>query len=624
MSLTVTQLFVPASSGVGAFGAVPTVPAQGTWLSIELQIAQTITLPTTSWQPGAPERTIFAIEAVMFSLSDVDISLMAQGGFLQSAAAGSVTYVGLNGQTITQAVTPDPSNAAQNPTGSPGWLDLLASNSYAVSRLAATQATGPLAIVNLTGVSKGPYASNTYHVENAANGATYTNSASLTIPSSIIAGGGGVITGVAPGLAATIITTGAPHGLSAGDAVYVQIPTTTGIIIFPGGTTPGSGFARVQAATSTTIQIGASSSGTWTAGGQVYACTTGAMVADLAGIASNAGPGTVTITVTQNANVFASNLVGWSGSNWESNDALANRCILSLAARSPNGASQAYAYYAESAQQILSTGLLPGGGTVPIYNLTNGPVTAQAFGNPLTGIETVAVASTTPASLVLGANVTPGVSQLPISGASNSNPCQVTCTGPTSLAPAGTMAVTISGTRGIAGVNGSFIGTYVSANVFSIPIDTTSSGTYTGGGQVEGGDLGAIDALLQANVVPDNTTAITVSAQAFPINIVATVVVPQANAASYALAVLQQLQTQIASYPVGGDPESTPANSVPWDDILAALEEAGVVTLGAPSYVKSVTALSVNSYTASGTGPAFPGTLYQALLAPPSITVIGA
>ena len=90
MSLTVIQLFVPASSGVGAFGAVPTVPAQGTWLSIELQIAQTITLPTTSWQVGDPERTIFATEAVCFSLSDANISQMAQGGFLQSAASGTV------------------------------------------------------------------------------------------------------------------------------------------------------------------------------------------------------------------------------------------------------------------------------------------------------------------------------------------------------------------------------------------------------------------------------------------------------------------------------------------------------------------------------------------------------
>ena len=96
------------------------------------------------------------------------------------------------------------------------------------------------------------------------------------------------------------------------------------------------------------------------------------MLADLAGTASNASIGAVTITVTQNANVFASNLVGWSGSNWESNKALADRCLLSLAARSPNGASEAYEYFAETAVQLLAA-------QTPPYVLTNGPVTAQAF-----------------------------------------------------------------------------------------------------------------------------------------------------------------------------------------------------------------------------------------------------
>jgi hypothetical protein len=614
--LTVTDLFTPAPSGVGAYGAVPLVPAQGTWLGIELQIATTVQLPTTSWQPGAPERTLFAIEAVSFSMSDVDISIMAQGGFLQSAAFGSVIFVNLQGQTVTQAVTPDPSNSAQNPTGALGWLDLLATNRYDVTRLVATQATGPLAIVNLTGSSKGPYSAGGYHVQNAANGATYSNQSSLTIPSSTIAGSGGVVAGVAPGATFTVVTTAAAHGLSPGQSVYLVVPTSTGISIFPGNPTPGSGFALVVATTATTFQIAVGSSGVWTSGGTVYLCTVGTMIADVAGIASNAGPGTVTIAVTQNANVFVDNLIGWSGSNWESNQALLNRCITSLAARSPNGPSAAYVYYAESAAQILAEQATP-------YTLTNGPVTAEAFGNPQTGIETVVVASLTPASSVLGANVTPGVAQLPISGVSNANPCVVTCTGPTSLAPAGTMQVTIAGVTGTGGVNGSNIATYVSANSFSIPVNTTATGTYTGGGQVEGGDLGAIDGLLQENVTPDNTTEVTVSAQAFPVTILATVVVPQAYAAQYSLRVSQQLQTQVSSYPIGGSATSSPANSIPWDDILGALEEAGVVVLGAVSYVRAVTSLSVNGVTTAGLGASFPGPYYQALLAPPSITVIG-
>src|SRR5262249_14126050 len=159
---------------------------------------------------------------------------------------------------------------------------------------------------------------------------------------------------------------------------------------------------------------------------------------------------------------------------------------------------QAYVYFAESAAQILAN-------ATPPYVLTNGPVIATAFSTPATGVVNTVVASAAPLSSVLGANVTPGVSQLAIASITNANPAVVTCFGPTSLGRGESMTVTISGALGIAGVNDTFTGTYVTGNSFSIPIDTTSSGTYTGGGSVEGGDLGQIDRLLQANVVPDNT-----------------------------------------------------------------------------------------------------------------------
>ena len=153
--------------------------------------------------------------------------------------------------------------------------------------------------------------------------------------------------------------------------------------------------------------------------------------------------------------------------------------------------------------------------------------------------------------------------------------------------------------------------------------NTISAGTYTGGGSVEGGDLGQIDALIQANVTPDNTTSITVSALALPITVVATVVVPVAYVTAYRLAVPTQLEAQIASYSIGGSSASSPAYSVPWDDILSALEEAGVVALGQASYVKGVQSLSVNGLTASGTGVSFPSSQYQAVLITPTITVLG-
>ena len=614
-SLTAADLFTPSPSGVTQWGGANVA---GNWLSVELQIAADVGLPTTSFDPFAPETAILSIEAVTFSESDVLISLFAQGGFLSTAASGSVTYTPVYGPgagiSITQPVTPDPSNAAQNPTGALGALDLLCQSTYASFRLAASFASGALAIANLKGSTIGPYTAGSYHVGTQSQpgnaGSTYHNTAALTVPSSAIAGSGGVVAGVTPGVSSSVVSTVSAHGLAPGDVVYLVIPTSAGISGL------GATFAVVTAVTSTTFAIGVGSSGTWTAGGNVYLATTGVFAADVVGIGSNAAPGSVSQTITQNVNVFVSNVSAWSGSNWESNSAYATRTQLSLASRSPNGPSQAYVYFAGTAAQILAA-------ATPPYALTNGPVSASSSSNPQTGVQTTVVASLNPASIVLGAAVTPGCSQLPISGVTNANPAVVSCVGPTGLAPGGTMTATISGVLGTAGVSGSFTATYVSADTFSIPVDTTLTGSYTGGGQVEGGDLGAIDALLQTSCVPDGITALTVSALALPVSIVAQVVVPQAYVAAYQLAVGAQLQAQIASYAVGGN---APDFAVAWDDIVGALEQAGVITLGAASYLREIVSLTITVggvVVPVGGSVAFPSSQYQAILAAPTIGVAG-
>jgi hypothetical protein len=617
MALTVTDLFENAPSGVGPYGlvggaivgAVPQTPGSGSWLASMLQVAATVQLPTTSWQSGAPERTIFAAEAVLFSLSDANISQMAQGGFLQSAASGTVTYTTPQGTTVTIPVTPDPSNASVNPTGAPGYLDLLAANVYDVTRLAATYVTGQLAIAK-TSSGTLTYGVGAYHVGNTLTGATYHNIAALSIPSSIIAGNGGVITAVTTGFASTTFTTLGTHGLTQGQSVYITMPASSGITL----STPQQvyAFAIVSAVGSpSTFSIGVGSSGTYTSGGNAYLCTVATMEADVQGIGSNAGLGNVTTAITQNANVFIANVLAWSGSNWESNSALANRCVLSLAARSPNGPSQAYVYFAESAYAILQAE------TPPIL-LTAGPVQAVNFSNPQTNIVTTVVGSASPISTTFGQNVTPGVSQLPISGVTNANPAVITCTGPTSLS-SGTFVVTIDGVLGPTTVNGTWTGTYVSADSFSIPLDTTTAPSYISGGQIDGGDLGQIDNLLQVNCVPDNTTAITASALALPIQVTATVVVPTAYVSQYTTNVALQLQAQIASYAIGGNASS--GNAVNYDDIVGALTEAGVVSLGQASYA-TIQSLSINSQ-GVGVGVAFPSSYYQAILSGTAVTVLG-
>lgn len=617
MTLTVSELFQPAPSGVGPFGNVPIAPPAGSWLAQMLQVASLVQLPTTAWQSGQPERTIFAAESVLFATSDVNLSLFAQGGFLLPAATGTVTSTSTDGTTVTIPVTPDPSNTAENPTGELGWLDLLGENLYDTIRLAASYATGPLALVKITPGSVGPFAVGSYHVGSVL-GPTYRNRDSLTIPSSIIAGSGGVVSNVAPGLTSTIITTAAPHGLAAGNSVYLVIPQSAGITGLAGV------FALVTSATGSVFSVSLGSSGTYVSGGTVYLCTVAQMVADVSGSASSAAAGQVTIAVTQNAGVFVSNVASWAGAAWENNVAYADRCLLSLASRSPNGPAQAYAYFAQSAVQILG-GTTPEGLALRItlglsaYTLTNGPVQATAFGVPRGGVVNTVVASTSPISTTLGANVTPGVSQLPISGISNAFPAVVGCSAPTTLAPGESMTVTISGVEGMADVNGSFIGTYTGANTFSIPIDTTASGTYTGGGQVEGGDLGQIDALLQAVCVPDNTTAVATSAVALPIVVTAVVVVPQAYVAAYRLAVLSQLDAQIKSYAIGGN---APTYEVGYAEIEGAIEAAGIQALGQASVVRQIQALSLNGG-AVDVGVEFPSPFYKALLVTPSITVIG-
>lgn len=615
--LTVSDLFQPAPSGVGPFGNVPLNPVAGSWLQRMLTVAEQVQLPTTSWQSGAPERTIFAIQAVNFGIADSNISLMAQGGFLLPAATGSVTFTTVDGTTVTVPVTPDPSNVAQNPTGALGWLDLLGVNLYDTERVPASYATGPLAIAKTTAGSLGPFAVGQYHVASTA-GPTYRNTSALTIPSSIIAGTGGVITAIAPGLASTLVTTQTAHGLSAGDSVYLVVPPSAGISGLVGT------FALVTAATSTTFTISVGSSGTYVSGGNVYKCTVATMVADVAGSGSSAGPGQVSIAVTQFAGTFVSNVVSWAGANWESNLAYVDRCLLSLASRSPNGPAQAFTYFAESSFNILG-GLTTRANALRIalgldlYTLTNGPVHATAFVTPRTGVVNVVVASTSPMSSTLGEAVTPGVSQLPISAITNANPAVVTCTGPTSLGPGESMTVTIAGAEGIAGVNGTFVGTYTAADAFSIPVDTTSAGTYTGGGTVEGGDLGQIDRLIQRACTPDGMTSVTTSAVALPIGVVATVVVPQAYVAAYQIAVVAQLQAQIASYAIGGN---APTYEVGYNEIVGALEEAGVQALGQASIVREVQSLSLNGG-GVGDGVAFPSPFYEALLVTPTITVLG-
>jgi hypothetical protein len=601
MTLTIDQLFTPQQSGVTA--DVTDTPADGTWYASLIATAAVLGLPTTSWQPGAPERTILATASVALAQADVLESLMAQGGFLDFAASGTVTTVALNGTSVTLPVTPDPSIAAQNPTGAPGWLDALGQSFFAVTRLAATAASGPLAIVNMTGGLL-TYVAGTYHVANTITGALYSNASALNVPPGGPLGGG--ITAVTTGTPTTTVTTSTAHSRAVGDVVYF-----TGVV----GVSGINGmFATVQSVPSATVMVVTlTTTGTWTSAGDVWKTTLATFTADVVGIASNAAAGQVTTAVTAAPNVGVGNLASWSAANWESNTAYANRCRLSLGARSPNGPGAAYEYFALTAQQILLA-------QTPPVLMTNGPIVkATTFVNASTGVVTTMVASSTPASVTLGANVTPGCSNLAITGATNASPIVISTASAHGLLDGD--AVIISGVLGNGAANGGYLVTVTGGSSFSLN-GSTGTGTYTGGGIVEGGDLGQVDALIQANVVPDGATiAVTQSAAAFPVTIVATVVVPASLVTTYIAAASPALQALLASLDIGGEvipPSSTGILAI--SAVEGALVEAGVQTLGAVSYVKQVSNLRLNG---SGTDLSFPAPSYEAILSAPILTVVG-
>ena len=162
--LSIQDLFTPAPSGVNPTNPSGAVPS-GSWLATLLAEGVTLGLPTTQWQSGGITRTILALLATGLATDDQIISVMAQGGFLQWAAA----------------VTPDPA-VVSAATWTPGWLDQLAASTFNCPREPAIAAPGQITFTNTTGSVLGPYAIGSFHVSNPTTGATYHNTAALTIP----------------------------------------------------------------------------------------------------------------------------------------------------------------------------------------------------------------------------------------------------------------------------------------------------------------------------------------------------------------------------------------------------------------------------------------------------------
>lgn len=543
--LNIEDLFTPASGDE--------------WNERLITNAQTLELPTTSWQAGGISRTILAIMSNMFGQEDGIISIMAMGGFLDFAATGEVTYTAANGQVVTQKVTPDPSIPSENPNGTLGWLDLLGSSVYNEERIGAEFASNTLAIANTTSNTYGPYSAGTYHVENPTTGAGYANTENLTIAAKNIVGG--AIT-AASNSAPIVITTSGLHGLTGTEIVYIE-----GVL----GNTAANGFWNISVTSTTTfVLVGSSGNGAYVSGGTVNVCTTGTFQADIAGPTGTSATGTITEAVTVLDGVVVQNLVSFVGSNWESNTAYAARCRLKLQSISPNGPHGAYEYFSLTAGDILAEKTPPVALSTPVTRAL-----VQASANDGVVITTVASAS----------GSVSGVSQLGISGATNASPIVIT-TG-TAHGLATSDYVTISGVLGNTNANGTYQIIVLSSTTFSLD-GSSGNAAYTGGGVVEGGDLGQVNRVIQENCVPDDTVAITQSATNFDVAIVAAVEIPQENFTIYSAAVQTLLAAYFAGLPIGGID-----GYIQYNDIVGILFAAGIIGTQ-QSYVRKITALTLN------------------------------
>lgn len=605
MTIPFIDLVTPTQSGV-----VPSMPgttgAPGTWLAQEYANATTLNLQATSWQSGGIARTIMALVADLLAKQDTNVSLIAQGGFLDYAASGTVTYTALNGTTVTAYVTPDPTvpsqwPAAWNGVWQQGWLDQLGLDVYSTIRLGAARASLFELFVNTSGISSPTFQPGSFHISNAV-GATYSNVGTMTLAANTVIGTS--ITG-ATNATPIVVATSTPHGRTTGGFVY-----QTGI----GGNTNANGFFQITVIDATHYSLnGSSGNGAYTSGGLAYTVTQVLFQADIAGSSGSSGIGTVTNVVTATNGVSCYNAQPFVGTDFEGNQAYASRCRAKLATISPNGPKDAYRYFAVTSAQLLAA-------QTPPLALTS-PITG-AIATSAAGVVTTTIRNQTPASVVAGNAVVHGASQLAITAASNASPI-VLQVGSTAAISTGDTGI-VAGVQGNTAANGTFTltvvdGTHVSLN------GSTGNGAYTAGGTLESGDLGLVDSLIQANCVPDGITAKTQSASAWPIAITAVVNVPAQYVATYTAAVQAALSLYFLNLAIGGVVTVQGIQTVlplRFDDIVTVIGAAGIVG-GQPSYA-DVQSVTVNGGTVDIAFPVIYTTPAVAVLSPtPVITVNG-
>lgn len=603
MTISVSSLFTPQT------------PTQ--WLSTLLGDGSSLGLAATAWQDGQVVRTVVEIVALELAKEDAyGISLRAQGGFLDFAASGSVTFTDFDGQTVTSPVTPDPSIPSQNSTGAPGLLDTLASSVYNVTRIQATSATNPIYLSNTSGVSIGSFPAGTFHVQNGFTGATYSNTTSFTLSASSKIGTS--VTG-ATTASPVVVTTSASHGLSTGAVVYAQSLTVVPDNFYTITVVDSTHFSlNGTVGTSTFNPSAQPPPNCWTAVAVVFQ-------ADQLGTYGNAAVNNINQLITSAPKCFCTNLVTFAGTPWQSNSSLAALCRAKLATISVAGPAGAYYAFALLAQNILLNEPI---GTTFSNSVINPSVSQLTLTSPLPtnvtldgGAITKALVSQNPASgaaTVTVANATGpvgGCMNLAITAATTASPIVITTASPHNCLTGD--YVQVNGVQGLSGANGTFLTTKVSANQLSLN-GSTGSGSYTSGGQLSGGDLYAVSAVLAAYVEPLAVTMSVQSATAVPTTVAATVYVPKAFVSDYTTKMTAAITAYFASFPIGGLNVDGASNVLPIGAVEGVLFASGQTS--GQIYTLSVASVTLNGspfdLPLSATGVAQLGSLA-------AITVIG-
>ena len=487
-------------------------------LALELSVASQLNLPITSWQPLDPSRTIFQTEANLISQASGTIAGMAQGGFASYAAI------------MPAGNSPYNDGAGYLTT----WMDLCSIGFFNVSRVEPSAAAGPIPVQNVTATGQ-TYTAGQLHFQHPTSGATYTNTS-----------------------AGTIAPAASPP---------TPVQSTIAVVADPAFVGP----------------IGTLSAG-----------QTAIMLTPFPGVSPVA------------------QVTGLVGSPIETNAHLLSRCEAKLGALSPNGADQAYEYVAESLPVFGQTIQAPSdiadyaaSTSVPIATAAQALLVALGFTSgsllytqPTSAYPWGVVVPVTRVSAVLNtgsgvvqvyaANAAGGLTGCAQLGISNvtwvGGVATVTTSGAHGLG-AGSWVI-ISGVAGATGVNNQIAGTVAwqivsgSGSTFTFAL-AANPGAYTSGGSVEGGDLGMVDAAIQAQVVPTGQTALVSPATNVTVNVTATVYIPTKAGITGATAIANitaALTAYLGAIPVGGLNAET-QGIVPGSELLVVIANANAGTV---------------------------------------------